>query len=388
MTPLPRPSPLRHTGRPLPAERPASGRSPAGTPDAPDTPASPAPAPEKHRDAFFDNAKYLAIVLVALGHAWEPLYAGSRSAAALYIFVYAFHMPAFTVISGYFSRSFDMRRDQLQRLVTGVAVPYILFQTAYALFRYWAGEAPGFSVDLMDPWFLTWFLAALFIWRLTAPLWRIVRWPVPLALAIALSASVSPDLGTDLDLQRVLQFLPFFVLGMRLKAEHFQLVRRRPVRMAAIPVLVAAAAFAYWAVPRMNDAWFYHTDSAQNLGVPWWCGVLMQLAMFGCSLVLTACFLAWVPGRRAWCTALGAGTLYGYLLHGFVAKASRWWGWYDAGWVHTPWGAIAVTFLAAALVTLLCTLPVQRALRFAMEPKMNWAFRWEPSPGEPRGRTT
>ena len=56
----------------------------------------------------------------------------------------------------------------------------------------------------------------------------------------------------------------------------------------------------------------------------------MTLAMFGCSLVLVACFFAWIPGRTMWCTALGAGTLYGYLLHGFLAKGSRFWNWYDA----------------------------------------------------------
>ena len=55
----------------------------------------------------------------------------------------------------------------------------------------------------------------------------------------------------------------------------------------------------------------------------------MTLALFGCSLVLVACFLAWVPGRRTWFTALGAGTLYGYLLHGFLVQGARLWGWYD-----------------------------------------------------------
>ncbi|MFF3543950.1 acyltransferase family protein [Streptomyces platensis] len=391
--PAPRSSTPQDSGRIAPAEQPATTARPAagasGEP-APPAPAEP-PAPAKQRDAFFDNAKYLAIVLVALGHAWEPYYHGSRSAASLYLFVYAFHMPAFTVISGYFSRSFDLRRDRLQRLVTGVAVPFVVFQTAFALFRYWAGDIPSFTVSLLDPWFLTWFLAALFIWRLTAPLWRIVRWPVPLALVIAIAASASPDIGTALDLQRVLQFLPFFVLGMCLKAEHFSLVRRWPVRIAAVPVLAVALVFAYWAVPRMNDAWFYHTDSAENLGAPWWIGALMQLAMFGCSLVLTACFLAWVPGRRMWCTALGAGTLYGYLLHGFLAKGSRWWDWYDVGWVRTPWGAIAVTFIAAAVVTLLCTPPVQRVFRCVMEPKMTWAFRTVPATGAaapPAGKQT
>ncbi|WP_443050778.1 acyltransferase family protein [Streptomyces sp. H27-D2] len=365
---------------PLPPARETPPRVPgAREPDA--APAAP-PKPEqpKQRDAFFDNAKYLAIVLVAMGHAWEPLRNDSRAAAALYITVYTFHMPAFIIISGYFSRSFDMRRDRLQRLVTGVVVPYVLFEVAYTFFKRWANDDPGYPISLLDPWYLTWFLVALFVWRLTTPLWKIVRWPIPLALAIAVLASVSPDLGDDLDLQRVLQFLPFFVLGLSLKPEHFQMVRRREARILAVPVFAAALAFAYWAAPRMNAVWFYRRDSAQELAAPSWTGAVMTIALFGCSMVLVACFFAWVPGRRLWFTVLGAGTLYGYLLHGFIAKGSRFWDWYDLPWLHTPPGEITVTVAAAGVITLLCTPPVQRIFRFSMEPKMRWAFKKDGKP--------
>ncbi|MCX5530026.1 acyltransferase family protein [Streptomyces sp. NBC_00006] len=329
----------------------------------------------KGRDAFHDNAKYLAIVLVAMGHAWEPLRDDSRAAAALYTTVYAFHMPAFIVISGYFSRSFDASPGRLRRLITGVAVPYVVFEVAYTFFKRTAGDDPGYPISLLDPWYLTWFLIALFVWRLTTPLWKVIRWPLPVALSIAALASVSPSIGDDLDLQRVLQFLPFFVLGLCLKPEHFQLVRRKETRILAVPVFAAVLLFAYWAVPRMNAAWFYRRDSAQELGAPGWTGVAMTLAMFGCSVILVACFFAWVPGRKLWFTALGAGTLYGYLLHGFLAKGSRFWDWYEVDWVHTPWGEIVVTLIAATVITALCTPPVQRAFRFVMEPKMEWAFK-------------
>lgn len=333
----------------------------------------------KARDPFFDNAKYLAIVLVALGHSWEPLRDQSRAAGALYILVYTFHMPAFMVISGYFSRSFEGKPHQLKRLVTGVAVPYVVFEVAYTFFKRYADDDPEYPFTLLDPWYLTWFLAALFVWRLTTPLWKIARWPVPIALGIAVLAAITPDIGADLDLQRILQFLPFFVLGLFLKPEHFDLVRTRRARLLSIPVIVLSGVFAYWAVERMNSQWFYHRDAAQSLGVPWWAGAVMTLALFGCSMVLTACFLAWVPRRQMWFTALGAGTLYGYLLHGFVAKGSRFWDWYEVDWVHTPWGAVVVTVLAGSLITVLCTTPFQRAFRFVMEPKMAWAFRQDPA---------
>ncbi|MEU6658512.1 acyltransferase family protein [Streptomyces sp. NPDC046821] len=369
---LPAQWPVAHQGGPAAPLNEPSLISPREKPPAKATAGE---KPAKKRDAFFDNAKYLAIVLVAMGHAWEPLRDDSRAAAALYITVYTFHMPAFIVISGYFSRSFDASPERLKRLVTGVGVPYVLFEVAYTFFKRWANDDPTYPISLLDPWYLTWFLIALFVWRLTTPLWKVVRWPVPLALAIAVLASVSPDIGDDLDLQRVLQFLPFFVLGLCLKPEHFQLVRRREARILAVPVFASALLFAYWAAPRMNAAWFYRRDSAQELGAPGWTGAVMTLAMFGCSVVLVACFFAWVPGRKLWFTALGAGTLYGYLLHGFVAKGSRFWDWYDITWLHTPLGEVTVTLAAATLITVLCTPPVQRMFRFAMEPKMEWAFK-------------
>ncbi|GAA3071755.1 acyltransferase family protein [Streptomyces glomeratus] len=336
--------------------------------------AEPAKPRAKQRDAFFDNAKYLAIVLVAMGHSWEPLKGDSRVLQAAYLFVYAFHMPAFIVISGYFSRSFDMRPDRLKRLVTGVLVPYVVFETAYVLFKRTVDGDPSLPISLLDPWYLTWFLAALFIWRMTTPLWKLVRHPVPPAVVIAMLASLSPDIGDDLDLQRVLQFLPFFVIGLSLRQEHFRLVRRRSVRILSVPVFAGALAVAWWAVPRMNPSWLYHRDSAQELGAPWWCGPVMTLALLGCSLLLTVCFFAWVPGRRTWFTALGAGTLCGYLLHGFFVKGADYRGWYDAAWLHRPSGEVAVTLLAGALVTLLCTSPVRRLFRCVMEPEMDWAF--------------
>ncbi|MFJ4689506.1 acyltransferase family protein [Streptomyces sp. NPDC088789] len=334
-----------------------------------------ADAGAKERDPFFDNAKYLAIVLVVMGHAWEPLRSESRAVTALYTFVYAFHMPAFIVISGYFSRGFDASPAKIKRLLTGVVVPYVVFETAYTLFTRWSDGEPDRAISLLDPLYLTWFLAALFIWRLTTPIWQRVRWPLPIALAVASLATLSPDIGADLDLQRALQFLPYFVLGLCLEPEHFRLVRRRAARLAALPVLLAALVFSYWAVPRMDYAWFFHHSAAEEFAVPAWYGPLMTLALFACSMTLVACFLALVPGRRTWFTALGAGTLYAYLLHGFFIQAANHWEWSRHDWFHQPIGAITVSVIGAVLGTLLCTAPVRTMFRSVIEPRMSWAFR-------------
>ncbi|GAA4919920.1 acyltransferase family protein [Streptomyces coeruleoprunus] len=328
------------------------------------------------RNPYFDNAKYLAIVLVAVAHAWEPIMEGSRATRALYMAVYTFHMPAFVIISGYFSRGFTARPEQLRRLVSGVVVPYLVFEVAYTLYRRWADDAPWQAFSLTDPIYLTWFLVALFLWRLSTPLWRALRYPLPVAVLIAALASLTPGIGQDLDLQRVLQFLPFFVLGLSLREEHFRMVRRRAVRVLAVPVLVGAAALAYAVAPSLRMGWFYRSTSAQELDAAWWAGPVATVVLGACALVLTAAFLALVPARRTWFTVLGAGSICGYLLHGFAAKAVPYWG-LDAtyGVLLTPWGRVGLTVVAAVGVTLLCTPPVRRALRWVVEPPLEWAFR-------------
>ncbi|MFJ9037154.1 acyltransferase family protein [Streptomyces sp. NPDC102406] len=332
-------------------------------------------APGKARESYFDNVKFLTIVLVACGHAWEPLTYGSRAVTALYLTVYAFHMPAFALVSGYFSRSFDMAPGRLKRLVTGVVVPYVVFEVAYTLFYRWAQDDPGYPISLLDPWYLMWFLAALFVWRLSTPLWLQMRHPVPVSLALATAVSMMPDAGGDLALQRVIQFLPFFVVGLVLRPEHFARLRTWRVRGAAVPVALGAVVAAYWAAPWFDAGWFYHRGSVEGRGVSAWVGVAATPALFALALLLTACFLAWVPGRGLRFTALGTGTIYAYLLHGFVIKSARFWDWYDHPWLHSPAGELAVTATAVTGITLLCANPVRRVFRYVVEPRMDWAFR-------------
>ncbi|MFD3455631.1 acyltransferase family protein [Streptomyces sp. NPDC058691] len=345
--------------------------------------AEPAPAviagSGRTRDAFFDNAKFLAIVLVVVGHVWEPLIEDSRALKAAYMFVYAFHMPAFIIISGYFSRNFDWSAGRLRRLVTGVVVPYVVFETLYSLFKRYAGGDADQPISLLDPWFLTWFLIALFIWRLMVPLWKLVPWPVPVSLAIAVF-SLAAQIGPDLSLSRVLQLMPFFVIGMNLRPGHFALVRRRAVRIAAAPLAVVAAGAVYWAEPHVKAKWLYHRMSADQLGVSFGESVLITLGTVGAALVLTVLFFALVPGRRTWFTSMGETTLYVFLLHGFFIKGAIFAGFYDTGFAHSHRGFVVMGLLAVAMATVLATPPVRLVFRALVEPRMDWAFKRRPGP--------
>lgn len=61
---------------------------------------------KKTRISFFDNARFLLMVLVVFGHLLQPFTIQNQWYNKLYLFIYTFHMPAFIFISGYFSESF------------------------------------------------------------------------------------------------------------------------------------------------------------------------------------------------------------------------------------------------------------------------------------------
>ena len=334
-------------------------------------PAAEQPA-AKTRDPFFDNAKFLAIVLVVAGHAIEPL-RDTREAHALYLFVYMFHMPVFIIITGYLSRNFTFSSGKARKLITNLAVPYVVFETAYSVFR-WAAGGKDFEISLLAPVWLTWFLMAVFFWRLSTPVWQQLRWPISIAILIALLSGMNNLPGT-FEMHRTLGLLPFFVVGLKLEPKHFALLRRPGFRLAAGAVLAAGVAAACVVHNHMSLEWAFWRHGNDYLGVSELTGTAMRLAMLATSLLLSAAFLALVPARVTWFTGLGAATLYAYLLHGFPVKLALYKHWYGADWLHTPAGVAVVAALGVPLTIALTQPALRKRLRWAVEPTLSWAFR-------------
>jgi fucose 4-O-acetylase-like acetyltransferase len=355
-----------------PLERPQAALPPAAPSSLPETEAAePAPRP-RERDPFFDNAKFFAILLVVAGHSIESL-RDIRFAHAAYLFVYTFHMPVFIVITGYFSRRFTFSGGKARKLLTNLAVPYVVFETAYSTYH-WAVGHSKFEISLLDPYYLTWFLLALFAWRLSTPVWQQIRFPVAVAVMMSLLSGMSQLPGT-LEMNRVFGLVPFYVLGLFLKPEHFEVLKKRWAAVLGALTLIAGFAFTYLIADRhLATEWVYWRSGNPTLHVNNLVGTGMRLGLLVAASVLVAAFLTLVPRRQHWFTSLGAATLYAYLLHGFATKLADYYGWYHAHVLHTVPGVLAVAAAGAILATLLCTPPVRWALHWALEPNMAWAF--------------
>lgn len=351
---------------PVPRQHPAAGPAAPGAGDAQ------TPRPRKQRDPFFDNAKYFAILLVVMGHSIANMRHDMPIVKGLYVFVYMFHMPVFIVLTGYLSRNWTFSAGKARKLITNVGVPYLVFEIAYELYSWLAG-GEKLEISLLKPHWLMWFMCALFLWRLSTPVWQQVRWPLSIALLFAL-LSYMGDLGGTFNLHRVLGLLPLYVLGLTLTPRHFELLKKPIARPIGAAVLAGGLAFAFFAKDHMSEGWVFWKNPYDEMGVSNVTGTVMMTVMFACATVLVAAFLAVIPRKRYWFSDLGATTLYAYLLHGFIIRVLDYTGSWDSAWMHTGPGVVIVIATSAAVGTFLCSRPVVRTMSWAVAPKMTWAF--------------
>ena len=116
------------------------------------------------REYLFDNYKVLLIVLVVISHFIEPSYDQNAFLYELKWGIVAFHMPAFIFISGYFSKKIPSAK----KLIQGLVIPYFVYEIIYyLLYTYILDKDTG--LYFTRPKFSLWYLMALFVWRVIAP---------------------------------------------------------------------------------------------------------------------------------------------------------------------------------------------------------------------------
>lgn len=340
-----------------------------------------APAAPTPRIAFWDNARFACIVLVVVGHAVQRMTYDSDAAYALYLLVYAFHMPAFAILSGYFSKAEPPTAKQMTRLLTDIVAPYLIFEIIWTAVNHLVRGHGNW--DITRPSWTLWFLLALAIFRLILPYLALLRWPLLWAVAAAVGTGYIASIDETFSLSRALGLLPFFTLGWWLRehrvVDRFDLLRPPAwwVRPAALIVLIGSgwACWAFadtWRSVRLAG-WMFYRDTYADLGNgQWWAGGIRVLLMV-VAVVLTAAYLALVPRGRTWWSDLGQYTLYVYLLHTFVLYPFR-----ESGvlrglepvWLWLPIIVIASVLIAMAL----STAPVRTVFRPLIEPRLSWLF--------------
>jgi fucose 4-O-acetylase-like acetyltransferase len=337
------------------------------TPASTAEPAEPTPA-LRTRDPWFDNAKMALVTLVVVGHSWVLL-PGTGFVAHLYDFLYAWHVPAFVLVTGYLSRTFTYSRARLWQLVRTVAVPYLVFETLLALFRTYVGGEH--LQDLyVDPHWPLWYLTALFFWRLVTPLVRPLPAAVAVPAALAVSFAAGAWAGPTLDVARILGLLPFFVVGLKATPERLEVLRRPRVQVAAVVALVGIFVVTRWTDSWGSREWLYYRSRYDEMGFadgdPH--ALLVRALVLALGFLGAGAFLALVPRGRGWFTRMGASTLVVYLCHGFVVKGAGYAAWDTFSDHHVLVSFPITTAMAVLLAMALASRPVASRLIALVDP--------------------
>ncbi|MBD8067958.1 acyltransferase family protein [Bacillus sp. PS06] len=272
-----------------------------------------------NRNAYFDNARFILIVLVVFGHLISPFRSDHHLLTTTYNFIYSFHMPAFILIAGYFSKGL-FKEGYLTKVVQKVLIPYIIFQFIYSIL--YSIQDKEVTFTLVDPYWTLWFLLSLLFWNVLTKLFTKMKYPLFFAVLIALLIGYDQDVGGYLSLSRTFVFFPIFLLGHYLNQKHFNYLITAKVRIiSAISMLLIFLGY-YYFFPEGGRDWLLASSSYIDMGYEGQLHIamLLRLVMYAVFFIITVCFLALVPKGNYFFTPLGGRTLYVYLLHGLVIK--------------------------------------------------------------------
>lgn len=345
-----------------------------------DTRTAKAPA-QKRRVPLWDNARFLCVTLVVVGHGIQRLTADSNNALIVYLVIYAFHMPAFAIISGYFSKASPPTSRRMKKVLTDILLPYFIMETIWSLVQFLVEGKSEFNPT--KPSWTLWFLLALGIFRLILPYLVLFRWPLLLSIVFSVGVGYLGNIDSTFSLARAIGIMPFFVLGW--KARQWGIVDKLRTVGNRIWWLRAGAlaVFGLWLgvigtfIQTWRDIdlrfWFFYDDSYNGLGESaWWAG-LIRLALIVVAVVLCAAFFVLIPRRENWMTRFGQATMYIYLLHSFLLYPLR-----ESGFLrgqHSSASWLVFMILACGAISIFLASPlVRRVFRPIIEPKPKWLF--------------
>jgi fucose 4-O-acetylase-like acetyltransferase len=330
---------------------------------------------------LWDNARFVAITLVVVGHGILKLIAESDTAYGVYLFIYAFHVPVFVAVAGYFAKSDAPGPKQLRRIITDLVLPYLIFETIWSIIHSFVTGSPAF--DYAVPSWTLWFLLALAIWRIGLPYLALLKQPLLISVVISVASGYLPEIGGVFALDRTLALLPFFVLGWQLRQLPLTgLWLKASTRTVVVVRAVAVAVFAALAVaialtlPALRDLkvrrFLLFEEGYPAFGYDqWWAGAI-RLGVIVLAGVLILAFLVLMPRSATWFSPLGQATMYVYLLHSFVLYPIR-----ESGMLSGPENdllLIGMIVFCVLLTLLLASKPVRRVFRPLVEPRARRLF--------------
>lgn len=266
---------------------------------------------------YFDNIKFVLILLVVTGHFAETIMDTSQLAFSLRTFIYSFHMPAFIMISGMF---YSEKREKNIRNVIFYFTVFLLMQSVSIIKGICLGTMESFDVFVVSG--VPWYLLALCIWSIiTSFLPRNMisrKYVIILAFTLGLIIGYDNSLPTDVFcISRVIVFYPFFLLGTIIdKNRLVSFSQRKDVKIASICIITIVAILCLFYTDYISpiNPLLSARHQYYETGLYYW-GACLRAALYIVELLMTFSVISLVPRRNLLISKLGTRTISVYALH-------------------------------------------------------------------------
>lgn len=195
---------------------------------------------------LFDNIKFLAILLVVIGHAINFLTEtdGNMLEKSLFLTIYSIHMPLFIFISGLFLKPMDKSTKFPKQKIISYVLIGIVLRIIMAVLRLLLGKNMSYSLlDMYDSF--TWFMWAMAVFITLIWIFREYNTKIILMLSLLIGCMAGYDkfLGDKFALMRIVVFLPFFIAGYMIKPESLAaFLSKRWIKVVSIFIVIGFTA--------------------------------------------------------------------------------------------------------------------------------------------------
>lgn len=271
----------------------------------------------KTRNYYFDNAKFVLITMVILGHCLARLGEGTIC-KTIDASVYFFHMPLFIFISGFFSRG--IKNDDFWKSILLLCESLIVFDLLHILLRFFLFDYNlSWSLLIIPQWSL-WYLLSLIFWRMTIAFWgkHVKLQHVILAVLVGILVGFVPING-PLSFQRTFSLLPFFMFGYYCKQQKVDitLIMKLPIALSICVLVAVSIGVLYLDFP--FKLFLEGVNSYYEFSYSLWLSAVIRLFLYLCCFCVSVCFMRLIPTQKiAWMSSQGSKTLHYYLYHTLI----------------------------------------------------------------------
>lgn len=271
----------------------------------------------KARNPYYDNLKFILMILVVLSHFGFEQKNEPTMHAILNVLA-AFVVPVYAVISGFFSRKIIAQRKED---VLTLLLPYLILEVLHLGFTKLTGMGKG-DIHFEVPTYQNWYLLTLFFWRMMIPYFRFVKPVVGIFIALCIGFSVGffGEFNDFLDLHRTLYFFPFFIMGYYTDDLLAAIEKYKSFKWLSAVYMVAFIFFiSYFSISNAETANKLLYLFAPMFGYGKDLGnFVMRLGAFGVTSITVFAFLSLMTNKTTFFTRFGANTFNVYVFHMFL----------------------------------------------------------------------